>query len=29
MRVSSVMMTRLMPRRTAIAMISRASRDLS
>jgi hypothetical protein len=29
MRVSSAMMTRLMPRRAAIAMIARASRDLS
>jgi short-subunit dehydrogenase len=29
MRVSSAMMTRLMPRRAAIAMIARASRDLT
>jgi hypothetical protein len=29
MRVSSAVMTRLMPRRAAIAMIARASRDLS
>jgi short-subunit dehydrogenase len=29
MRVSSAMMTRLMPRRAAIALIARASRDLS